>query len=239
MRICRLTLIGVAGLLALHSCCIAGDGDITLCLRATYMTSARVYHSPHSSDEVLRNEYAEVKGLSSYGGEIRYHIPSTFVEVGVGAEFISITRGGQFSLISGNEAYQFPTNEGITMVPVELSAHIVLPFSGEQIRLTMGGGAGFYFGRRTLTIAGIDIPSEKTAFGFGIHVQTGIDYFMTRNLAIRGEIKFRDPQFEVTNRFETMVVSYQGKFLPVEQTEIFSRINIDGIAFTIGIVYYF
>jgi len=236
---CRLTLIGVAGLLALHSYCFSGDGEGSLCLRATYITSARIYHAPHSSDEILRNEYAAVKGMASYGGEIRYHIPSSFIEIGIGTEYLSTTRSGQFSLVSGSDAYLFPTNEGFTLVPIEVSAHVILPFSGEQIRLTMGGGTGFYFGRRTLRVADVDVPTEKTAFGFGIHVQTGIDYLLTKKLAFRGEIKFRDPQFEITNRNDTMVLYHQGRFISVEQTEIFSRINIDGIAFTLGIVYYF
>jgi hypothetical protein len=239
MNIRRLSWIGVASLLALHTCMIAGDGEFSLCLRTSYITSARIYHSPQSPDEVLRSEYSLLNGMMSYGGEIRYHFPYSVVELGIGTEYISVTRGGQFSLVAGNEAYLLPTNEGFTLVPIELSAYIVLPFSGQRVRMTMGGGTGFYLGRRTWHLVDIDAPTEKTAVSFGIHVQAGLDYFLMKNLAFRGEVKFRDPQFDVTNRFDRPFIHYQGKILPIEQAEFFSRINIDGIAFTIGIVYYF
>lgn len=239
MNVCRLTCIGVAGLLALHTYLIAGDGDFNLCLRGSYITSARIYHSPRSSDEILRNEYSSLSGLMSCGIEIRYRIPSTSIELGLGTEYLSTSRKGQYSLIQGNQAFLLPIDEGFTLIPIELSAHFVLPFGGEYFRMTMGGGTGFYLGRRMFQLVDVDAPTEKTAFSFGIHVQTGLDYFLTPDLAIRGEIKFRDPQYDIGNRYTSPFVRYQGNTLPLDQSVFFSRINIDGIAFTIGIVYYF
>ncbi len=239
MKACRLTWLGVAGLIMLHTCLVAEEGDFIICLRTTYTTSARIYLLPQSSSEIFYNNYSSLSGIMSYGGEIRYHIPSTIVELGIGTEYLSITRNGQFSIVTGNQVYLLPTEEKFSMIPIELSAYIVLPFGEPRFHITMGGGTGFYLGNRTWHMADIDAPVEKTPFGFGIHVQTGIDYVLTKNLAFRGEIKFRDPQFEATNRSDRMIVHYQGKNLPLEQTEFFSRINVDGIAFTIGIVYYF
>ncbi len=235
----RLTVIAGAALLALAQTVFAGDRDLNLCLQTTYTVSARIYHTPRSTDVTLRNEYSPLSDIFSYGGELRYHIPSSMIEISLASEYLTAKTGGTYPVVVGNQAFLVPSTEQFTFVPVELSALMILPFSGERVRISMGGGAGLYFGDRTWRIGDSQAPEGKTGVSAGLQVMTGVDYMITPGLAVRGMLKFRDPQFDTDNRFEHPYIRYGNSSLPLDQSDYITRINIDGIAFTLGIVYYF
>jgi hypothetical protein len=70
----------------------------------------------------------------------------------------------------------------------------------------------------------------------GIHVLTGLDFSLTSILRIRSELKFRDPQFDVRNTFNQSSVVYDGVRIRLDQNPATTRINLNGIAYSAGLV---
>ncbi len=68
---------------------------------------------------------------------------------------------------------------------------------------------------------------------------SGVDYFLTPLLALRAELKFRDPQVESTNKFPDRVVELEGRMIQFDQRPFRSKINIDGVTINLGIAFRF
>lgn len=66
-----------------------------------------------------------------------------------------------------------------------------------------------------------------------------MDYMVLDNISLRGEIRFRDPDFKVTNKYNDKTVIYEGTTYTVSATNLISRINVDGITFRIGAALHF
>ena len=58
----------------------------------------------------------------------------------------------------------------------------------------------------------------------------------TAMISLRSVIKFRDVQFESVNRFTKFTTTYNGSSIALTQEPLSSRINIDGMVATLGIV---
>jgi hypothetical protein len=53
-----------------------------------------------------------------------------------------------------------------------------------------------------------------------------MDYLLNNNLGLRSEMKFRDPQFVLKNRYKN-----PGR---IPQNQFDSKINVDGVTFILG-----
>jgi hypothetical protein len=130
-------------------------------------------------------------------------------------------------------------DDGFEVIPFELSLYYKLAFSTTMFRFYMFGGSGFYYGNHIRKFGDASISNIKRKFAYGIHVGILTEYLLLSNLSINGGMKFRDPQFTVTNRYNNKEVNFEGRTVFIPQDEFDSKINIEGILFFLSVSYHF
>lgn len=212
---------------------LANDYDMSLSLKGTLTTSTRF---TYNIDKV--NAYSEQRTISSnlgYGADLRWNI--LWDRFSIGLSFEKISGMETWSILYPQFGYfTVPHDEGFELTAVELSGYYIVPISSENIRFYLGGGLGTYDGTRSHSIAGISAETISSAAYMGIHVLTGIDYRLHTRLGLRFEIKFRDPHFDVSSKFEQPSVEYQGRRIPLPQSEEVTKVNLFGVNYMGGIV---
>ncbi len=128
--------------------------------------------------------------------------------------------------------------DGFELIPIELSIFYFLPFSTEDFKFFMGGGIGVYTGKRTREFGTAKFIDVNSDLGYGIQVGVGMDYMILNNISVRGELRFRDPDFRITNKYDTNIVVYEGRTFTINQSEIPSKLNLDGITFRLGFAFH-
>lgn len=205
-------------------------------LFGTFIGSSKLFHHPEDSDELVRSQFLPLNDIFSAGVDVRHIIEDLRIQVGVSVEYISKTDVISIPLSSSGSV---PVRDGFTAIPVELSGYFFIPLGDEKLRFYMGGGGGAYFGTRRYTFAGAEAVPVERNIGYGIHVLSGAQYALGEAVSLRSELKFRDVQFETTNRFEQLSATYLGRTILLDQTPLRSRINIDGMTLTLGLVFRF
>lgn len=200
-----------------------------------YTTTSKLFPQPFSSDQYIRTKYDELNNAYSYSAELRYKI-SEEIFAGIGAEYLKKTFTNRNLNLGGIRA---ETKEGYTFIPIELTIYYVLPFSSEYFKFFMGGGGGLYLGKFIREFGDITTNSKLNKNSFGIHVVIGMEYVFWENLSIRGQMRFRDPEIELKNNYASNLVTYNGTTYLISTQDYFTKVNIDGITFVIGIVYSF
>ncbi len=211
----------------------------TIGVKGLYTSSSRLFPSPDAADEVARFRYNSLDHIFGYGADIRIGIAKYNVILGVTVEYLEKTDDFITRFEEDDETFLVPTVDGYHIIPIELSGYFLIPISSEHFRFYIGGGAGIYLGRRTYEIGGVRSGSMEQSVYPGIHVVSGIDYYFHSRIGMRFEMKFRDPDIETRNRFEDDTITYEGRAFNLPDGEIPSRINVDGIAFTLGMVFRF
>jgi len=208
----------------------------SVALKGTYTSSSKLYPTPEATREDLQSLSIEYNDLIGFGLEVRRQLGSESIEVGVGVEFLTTSKSGWGTGPSGTPAVQLPIEDGYRFLPIELTGYAVLPFSSETVKFYIGGGGGLYYGDRVYRVVNRTAQTVESHSAFGIHVLTGVDYFIDRFLSFRGEMKFRDPQFDITSMFTDPQVEYNGRTYRLSQQPFTSRVNLDGLVLTLGIV---
>jgi opacity protein-like surface antigen len=210
------------------------DGnDFSIGIGYNYTTSSKIFLNPNAPDIFDQNQYFDIGDFQNYSLEIRYRF-SDFIILGLSTEYLQNSESGR-NLTSP----LFIVEDGFEIYPVELSIYYFLPFSTESFKFFFGGGFGFYLGNRTRNFGNIEFEKVESEIGYGIQVSAGMDYLVFDKISIRGEIRFRDPDFKVTNKYNSSSVNYEGIIYSVSSTNLTSRINIDGITFRIGTAFHF
>jgi opacity protein-like surface antigen len=226
MRSIVLLLILASGVLS------ANDYDLSLSVKGSFTTSTRF---TYNIDRV--NTFSEERTITSnlgYGADLRWNILWDRFYIGVSGE--KIAGMDKWSVLYPQYGYlAVPHQEGFEVTAVELSGYYVVPISSEEIRFYLGGGLGTYDGSRTFSIAGVKTETISSASYMGIHVMTGIDYRLHARIGLRLEIKFRDPHFDVTTKFEQPSAEYQGRRIALPQTEEVTKVNLFGVNYMGGI----
>ena len=204
-------------------------------LMGTYTSSSKLFPTPDAVLESARNLSLEFDDAFGLGFEIRRQLGGENIEVGLGAEFLSTSKTGLAAIPGGSPRTQLPVTDGFRFIPVELSGYFIIPFSSETVKFFMGGGVGFYYGDRIYHVVNRVAQTVENQVAFGIHVLTGLDYFVTRGISLRGELKFRDPQFNMTSKFTDTDVEVDGRTYRLSQQPFTSKVNLDGLVVTVGI----
>jgi outer membrane protein W len=211
----------------------------SITLNTVYTTSAKLYLDPNSADEILRNNAFPFQGIVSPQVEIRYKISDDII-LGLSAEYMKTTSSGEnLTAFSGISTVSILLQDGFLLIPVEFSGYYLIPFSTEQFKFLMGGGMGYYFGSQIRKFGDVEVTNVKRPAAYGIHVIVTMDYLITDYFSVKGEMKFRDPQFNVTSRYTKTDVNYNGTLIHLGQKEFDSKINVDGISFIFGLTYHF
>jgi hypothetical protein len=198
-----------------------------------------LFPTPQADDEIARYRYNSLDNVFGYGFDIRHGFSNLKLIVGLSFEYLEKTGRFHTRFELDDETFDVPTLDGYYMIPIEAAGYFIIPISSERVRWYIGGGAGIYLGRRTFEIADARSESVEQSVYPGIHVASGVEYYVHPRIGVRGEMKFRDPDIETRNRFAQESITFEGTTLELPHGDVPSRINVDGIAFTLALVYRF
>lgn len=200
-----------------------------------YTTSSKLFLQPNSSDPVIRGTHDNLEDIWSYSGEIGYRLFED-ITLGLSGEYLKKTFTNDNMNLGGISASM---KDGFEVIPVELSIYYTLPFSTESFKFFMGGGGGLYFGNHIRQLGDVSVSTESRKIGYGIQVAVGMDYLFYKNFAVRGQMRFRDPEFEMKNSYSSKTIHYEGRTFILSSQTFSSKVNVDGISFAVGILFQF
>lgn len=232
---CRIGEWILAGALIAVGEAHAQDYANRISLYGTFTTSSKLFGHPNDPDETLRSEFLPINDIFSAGIDYRRSLESIHLEIGLSVEIITKS----VDLSGGDSATIVPAQDGFTAVPIELSGYFIIPIGTERLHFYMGGGGGVYFGTRRYSEAGVEAVTVERNTGFGIHILSGAEYAFASRLSVRSEVKFRDIQFQTVNRFIQSTITYGGSTVTLDQSPLQSRIAIDGMMLSAGLVFHF
>ncbi len=203
--------------------------DISVSLTYSYTNVAKMFLYPNATSVVLRESYVPFNDIFSYAGEIRYTATESVI-LGLRVEYMKETEFGR-----NLDDPRFIVEDGFELIPLELSAYYYLPFSTDDFKFFMGGGLGVYFGKHLRKFGNATLDKVSQKFAYGIQVQVGLDYLITDFLSTRFEMRFRDPEIEVTSKYSKEIVNYNDLLLQLDATNFDTRINVNGVTFTLGL----
>jgi hypothetical protein len=213
----------------------AQDRPYSVSLTGSYTTSSKIFYRPADPDEFLRGQFFPLDNIAGIGIDLRRTFPPGTIQIGLSAEILQRRTTSEIPV----GGVQVPAEDGFIAIPVELTGYFFIPVGTEEFRVFMGGGAGLYLGQRRYALGGIPAETTERGAGGGIHVTSGVEWRCSGALSVRGEIKFRDVQFETTNRFQPSTVVYSGTTVTLPGEPFASRINIDGMRLSAGIAVHF
>lgn len=214
------------------------DNKFGLSLSATYTPTARFFLNPNAIQKLFREENVELIDIYSGAIELRYRINEAII-FGVGIEYIE-KRSKERNVIGfPSQLAGVEVEEGFKMIPIEVSVYYFVPFSTESFKFFMGGGVGIYIGEYIRDFADVSLENVSRDFSWGIHGRIGMDCVITDYFSVRGEMKFRDPDFKMESKYNKESFKYNGttRLLPTEPFA--TKVNIDGMNFLIGAVFHF
>ena len=216
-----------------------GGKNYSLFLGLDYITSAQIFLNPNSSDIILRNRSYEITNLFSPIIDFRYRINDDII-IGVSSEYIDKSQKTNNLIVrEGSQEIKLEVEDGVQFIPIDFSVYYFLPFSTEQFKFTMGGGAGYYFGKQTRKFGDTEIKKIHSKTSLAILVSVGMEYLLTESLGLRLDMKFRSPEISLTNQYLNDFVNYKGTQVRLITETFDSKINLDGISFLVGISYQF
>lgn len=210
-------------------------------VHASYLTTSKLYLAPFSSDRFIRNTFIRYDDFYSQSIDFRYRLNKELL-LGISVERINVTHEGRNITVLILENLNTETiniNDGYEVYPVELTLHYIFPFSTESFIFFMGGGIGYYHANHLRSFGNVSVYNVKRQFAYGIHVSTSMEYFINDNFSVKGDIKFRDPQFTLETGYEKTTVKYGNRDVMLLQETFDSKINIDGVSFSIGLAFHF
>ncbi len=214
-------------------------GNLSFGFNASYITTARMFLNPESENFDLRNRGIDVEDIYGYSADLRYAISSRII-LGLNVDLIEKTLNLPNLLANTSEGLRsIGVDDGFRLIPVELTVYYFLPFSTDKFKFMMGGGAGYYYGKFIRKLNEDLIESENKEFSYGIHVAVSMDYLISKMIAIRTEMKFRDPQYTTTNTYKSREVENEGRPVLLLNDSFRTKINVDGVSFSIGAVIHF
>lgn len=209
----------------------ANGRDFGVSFNINYTTTSQLYLQPNSPDPIIRNSHQSINDIYSYSFDVRYCLTENVI-IGVGSEYIKKTFDNNINL-GGVRATM---NDGYKVMPVDISIYYLVPFSTEKFKFFMGGGIGFYIGEHIRELGDVTVSSESKKIGYGIQISVGMDFVMYKFLSIRGQMRFREPEFDMISKYSDINVKYNGKSYILPTDSFSSKVNIDGITFTLGAV---
>lgn len=200
-----------------------------------YTTTSKIFFNPFSSDLILKSTYIELNDLTSFSFEYRTQLMED-VFISLNTEYLS----KKFSFNNYNLfGEQATTNDKFLFIPIELCFYYYLPFSNDDFKFFMGGGTGIFFGKFKRELGNQIANSKMLKTSYGINVVIGLDYNFYKNFSTRFLMRFRDPELTWKNNYTSNTVVYNNKTYLLNTSTFYTKANIDGIIFSLGIVYNF
>ena len=215
------------------------DNKFGLALSYNYSTSARLYPYPNSVNQIFRDENIQLDGFYSISTEFMYRASKSII-LSVGTEYINHTKNLRVFTVAGTEGVsRLTAKEGFELIPFDASIYYYLPFSTETVKFFMGGGFSIYYGSHIREFSEVRAENVSRDFSYGIQASLGMDYMLLDYLSARFKMKFRDPDFKLISRYNKETVTIDGKEYQIPLFNFDSRFNLDGVAFSLGLVFHF
>lgn len=221
-----------------ETCAQYNNRNFSLGINGVFTTTAQIFLFPNSSDAVLRNTSSEIRNIFNPGIDLRYRLTEDII-IGLSTEYMKGKTTDRITAFSNNNTVSIPVEDAFELIPVELTIYYLLPFSTDQFKFLMGGGGAYYYGKLIRKISDAEGLTTGRNFAYGVHVVASMDYLPLPYLSVKLEMRFRDPQFNLTNTYTRNPFSYQGQTITFPQNKFDSRINVDGITFVLGTVIHF
>ena len=209
----------------------------SLMLRGTIVTSSRVYDNPDAPVSTDRDHFDFVDNLLGGGLQYRYAFPNEGFFLSLSVEYVSKISSAKQSILVDNVVRQFSVEEGVRFVPIEFGISAGVPVIEDNLALTMGGGFGAYYADRVFGIAGVRMKSLKFPAGYGIHVESGLDYRLFKNIQLSLEMRFRDPEVINESGFDSNVITVENYQVPVGNIPPKTKVNVHGVSFSFGVMF--
>ncbi len=200
-------------------------------LHASYMGGSRILTAPRALNAIERNGTNDFHASLSAGAALRLDV-STSTAVELSIEYAPMQ--SHFADHHGT-----PFSDGYDVAAIELAGIFTLPVSSRTVSMYVGGGAGFYAGTRSLSVAGISARSIMQPPAFGILTLIGVRYAFLPSLAATFEWRFRNPQLGAENVYDQSSVTHKGVTYPLPTDPFYSRINLNGNVFRLGVGWVF
>lgn len=214
-----------------------GPGNLGIAVNAVYTTSAEVFLNPNSSDVEARNRSFLLEDIWNPGIDIRYRFSQEFI-LGLNVEYIYKTANlPNLTAFIGNQVYVFEVEDGFSTIPIELTAYYFFPFSTEHFKFLMGAGLGYYYGQFIRNFSDVELEVIQRKSSLGLLVATSLDYMIFENLSARLELKFRNPQYNVSSNYTKTEIEYQGNTVQLSENPFETKVDINGLTFVFGVVY--
>ncbi len=209
-------------------------------LSLNYNSGARVYLNPKSSDPELRNMYYSYDGFLSYAFEINTNLWNNTVYIGIGSEYLK-TLSLIYSVrgMVNNLPRTLQVEEGFQVYPIEFITYYIFPFSSDWYKAYMGAGLGVYYGKYFRVIYNLISESKLSRLDYGILVNAGVNFSLIENLALKLEMKFRDPELEFKNEFPKTETIVNGNRIQLFEKTFYTKINLDGLNLILGLNFSF
>ena len=212
--------------------------DFGIAANLVYTTSAEVFLNPNSSNPEVRNRSFTLEDVWGSSLDIRYRFTKEFI-LGVNVEYMKKSElAPNLTAFIDNQVLIFEVEDGFTLIPIEVTAHYYFPFSTEEFKFVMGGGLGYYIGEFIRKFQDVELEVTQRNFALGFHVSASMDYMIFENLSARLEMKFRNPQYTVSSKYSKTEVIYQGNVIQLPENEFETKIDIDGLTFSLGVVFH-
>jgi len=212
--------------------------DFGIAANLVYTTSAEVFLNPNSSNPEVRNRSFTLEDVWGSSLDIRYRFTKEFI-LGVNVEYMKKSElAPNLTAFIDNQVLIFEVEDGFTLIPIEVTAHYYFPFSTEEFKFVMGGGLGYYIGEFIRIFQDVELEVTQRNFALGFHVSASMDYMIFENLSARLEMKFRNPQYTVSSKYSKTEVIYQGNIIQLPENEFETKIDIDGLTFSLGVVFH-
>ena len=213
-----------------------GQDLYDLTVNGSLTTSSKLFRQPDDFDDLVSSEFLPINNVFGFGIDVRRRFQENRLQVGLSIEYLTKTESINDQSFTGNF---IRIKDGFTAVPIELTGYFAIPFSSDRVEMYMGGGGGMYLGRRNYQYGNVRARTLQTGDGFGIHVLSGVRYELDRKVALRAEMKFRNVQFRTENSFPDSTSIYYSDGVALPDGPFPSRISIDGMDLTVGIVFHF
>jgi outer membrane protein W len=210
-----------------------GPGNLGIAINAVYTTSAKIFLNPNASDVTARNQYNTLENIYNPSMEIRYRIFDEVI-IGLNVELMNKTINTHYRNLDSIGITILEVNEGFEVIPIEITAYYLFPFSVDDFKFQMGGGIGYYYGKFIREFDTAEASVVKRKIAIGIHVSATMDYMIFEYLSARFEMKFRDIQYNVRSTYET----YPDNSIELPVGDFETKVDVDGLTFILGIVYH-
>lgn len=209
-------------------------------IRSTIVTSSRIFNNPDSPILEDRDHFDFVDNLLGGGFEYRLAFPGQDFFLSLSIEYVSRILTQDLPIrVSTTELQVMPIEQGVRFIPIELGVNTTVPLIGEDFTLTMGGGAGAYYAERIFGIAGTRMKPKSLPLGYGIHIESGFDYRLFKNVGVSWEMRFRDPEVINNSQFDTDVINADNHKIAVGNIPPNSKVNVHGVSFSLGVIFGF